>query len=409
MDDLNKPLGQGRKPRAKRVEIPYALIAVSGCGVLLASLGVFAMLTDDKFGGEPFAAAKIEKPAQVADIPAPVQTAPANAAANGDVTGSVSQVPRSQSAAAVEQASGVTVHRGGNGQVPGALIIEIPDTSGAALNPAPDKRLVESSRYGLLPKVGADGSKPLLIYAKPLKTGGRLKANAPRIALVFGGLGLAEAQTTRAIENLPEEVTLAFAPYGKGLERQVKQAREGGHEVLLQIPMQAFDYPANNPGPETLLTDADEATNLAHLQALMGKFTGYIGLMTYQGGKFTADRAALAPVLREVTMRGLMMLDDGSSPRSLIGEMAPELSAPTARGEVVVDAQPKAEAIAQALTKLEAKARQNGYAVGVANGYPIGIDQISAWARELESRGFALVPVSAMLGKGARTVAEQVQ
>ena len=33
----------------------------------------------------------------------------------------------------------------------------------------------------------------------------------------------------------------------------VARAREAGHEVLLEVPMEPFDYPDNDPGPQTLL------------------------------------------------------------------------------------------------------------------------------------------------------------
>ena len=48
-------------------------------------------------------------------------------------------------------------------------------------------------------------------------------------------------------------VTFAFTPYGTDLERWVARARGEGHEVLLQIGMEPFDYPDNDPGPQTLL------------------------------------------------------------------------------------------------------------------------------------------------------------
>lgn len=416
-DELNKPLGLGpRAPQKVPRDIPYGAVAVGGCGLLLASLVTFSYIVDDKRGGEPFAQAIIEPlvVAPVAPVPVLPPVSPSAASgvtqateANGisfDGTASVSKVIKSQSADQIEQMSGVKIVRGDNGKVPGAMIIEIPDRSGVQLTPSPDKRLIEP---GKLPKIGADGVTSLSVYARPVVTAAKLKADAPRIALVFGGLGLSDSATADAISILPGEISLAFAPYGKGLERQVRQARDNGHEVLLQVPMQSFDYPANNPGPETLLSDADAATNLRDLHVLMTKFTGYIGVMTYQGGKFTAESGALSPVLHEISARGLMILDDGSSPRSLVSALAPEAATPFVHGDVLIDAPPKPEAIAAALTKLEAQARSSGGAVGVANGYPASISQLANWAKGLEARGIALVPVSAFAGHAAKPLAER--
>ncbi len=417
LNDLNKPLGLGpRAPPKVPRDIPYGAVAVGGCGVLLASLMTFSYIVDDKRGGEPFAQAIIEPLVVVPVLPVQAVTPVSMAAASGvtqptelngisfDGTASITKVIKSRSADQVEQMSGVKIVRGDNSRVPGAMIIEIPDRSGVQLAPSPDKRLIEP---GKLPKIGADGVSSLSVYARPIVVSTKLKADAPRIALVFGGLGLSDNATADVISILPGEISLAFAPYGRGLERQVRQARENGHEVLLQVPMQSFDYPANNPGPETLLSDADAATNLRNLHVLMTKFTGYIGVMTYQGAKFTAQSSALSPVLQEISARGLMILDDGSSPRSLVSALAPEAGTPFVHGSVSIDTPPKPEAIDAALAKLEAEARKSGGAVGVANGYPASIEQLANWAKGLESRGIALVPVSAFAGHAAKPLAER--
>ena len=70
-------------------------------------------------------------------------------------------------------------------------------------------------------------------------------------------------------------------------------AREAGHEILLQSPMEPFTYPADNPGPHTLLTGASDADNLDSLRWQMGRFVGYVGIVNHLGGKFTADARAL--------------------------------------------------------------------------------------------------------------------
>ena len=54
--------------------------------------------------------------------------------------------------------------------------------------------------------------------------------------------------------KLPGPVTFAFPPYSPDIESMVTSARAGGHEVLLQTAMKPFDYPDNDPGPQTLLT-----------------------------------------------------------------------------------------------------------------------------------------------------------
>src|SRR4029077_16500885 len=74
-----------------------------------------------------------------------------------------------------------------------------------------DPRLLEKSRYGMIPTV-ADGLKSFTAYAADAD---RAKAaKMPVVPLVIGGLGVGAAKTTDAIMKLPGAVTLAFTPYG---------------------------------------------------------------------------------------------------------------------------------------------------------------------------------------------------
>lgn len=248
----------------------------------------------------------------------------------------------------------------------------------------------------MLPKIGADGLRPLDAYARPFVSSAAVADGAPKIALVVGGLGLNAQITTEAIERLPEDVTLAFAPYGATLERLAALARARGHETLLQAPMEPFDYPQNNPGPHTLLTGAADG-GADDLHWLMSRFSGYAGVMNYLGGRYAADEAALSGTLAEIAQRGLFFLDDGAAAQSLVGSLAPRLALPHARADVALDARASAQALDAALAQLEVTARDRGAAIGFVNATPATIARLARFAHDLEQRGMALAPVSAIV------------
>ena len=381
-DPVNEPLGQAPEARPRRT----ARI-VAGVGVLALTVGAAALLrtVDWRSGGEPYAVARIEQ------SPTPTATA-----ASAGTAAKADPIPAAASADQIEADSGVKVVRSGGGGAGGSMIIDVPQALSLRLAPAPDRRLTEKSRFGLLPRVGADGARPADVYARPVFASAKLKPGAPRVALLVGGLGLNPASTADAIARLPAAVSLGFAPYGDGLEGEAAAAREAGHEVLLQSPMEPFTYPSDNPGPHTLLTGASDAENLDALRWQMGRFVGYAGIVNHLGGKFTADSRALTPALSEIGARGLFYLDDGSSPRSLAREVAPTLGLASAAADAVVDADAAPAAIDAALTRLEALARARGAAIGVATALPSSLDRIARWSAGLEARGVELVPVSAL-------------
>ena len=347
----------------------------------LAGLVLFVALRRDPDGGEPIATAVIEKRA----APAQPSVVPPSAA--------TSDRRLQASARQVETESGVTVVRPG-AEVPGAIVITVPDDGAVRLAAAPDPRLVERTRYGLLPKIGPDGATPAQVYARPLGPPPATKP-AGQIALLIGGLGISQSGTAEAIAKLPGSVSLAFAPYGSDLERSVQRARADGHEVFLQLPMEPFDYPDNDPGPHTLLTGPKAADNPDRLHWALARFTGYVGIVNFLGGRLTADDAALSPILRELAGRGLMVVDDGSSSRSLLAASAARAQIPALKVDRVVDTVLRADAIDKELVALEALAREQGVAVAAASALPVSIERITLWAASLEGKGLAIVPVSA--------------
>ncbi len=159
--------------------------------------------------------------------------------------------------------------------------------------------------------------------------------------------------------------------------------------------MEPFGYPAEDPGPRTLLASASEQDNRASLLWHLSRFSGYTGVVNYRGGRLLSEEAALAPVLRELEGRGLVFLDDGSSARSRAAEIASGLDLSVLRADVVLDSGGTSGNIDDGLRRLEEIAKSGHIAIGIGTGRPATIDAIAAWARDLEARGILLVPVSA--------------
>jgi uncharacterized protein len=388
-DELNEPLGLASGAAAAPLVDRWRAAgrAAIGAAALTAAIGFVAVARrDSPLGGEPFAVATVEIAPPAASA-APAPGAPAHEAAP----------PPIASADQVEAGSGVKVIRGGGGGPPNARIIDVERALAVRLDAAPDPRLIETSRLGPLPRVGADGARPFEVYARPALLDPKLGSGAPRIALMVGGLGLNAEGDEAAIAKLPGAVTLGFAPYSAAIEERAVEAREAGHETALQAPMEDFSDRTGDPGSHMLKTLASEADNLESLRWLMSRFTGYIAVANHLGGRFTADAKEVSPVLTEIAARGLGYLDDGASPRSVAPDVAATLAMPSARADLVIDASPAPEAIEASLARLLDRARERGSAIGVASASPMTVERLARWANGLEAKGFALVPLSALM------------
>jgi hypothetical protein len=370
---------------------------VLGLGV--AVFAGWAMFTDDPLGGEPMTVVTADISAETGkkqdEAPSTANPSPNDALVGGAQQATAGPPPGSKTITIIDGTSGkrqeIVVPGSGDGKTTDGKTAE---GKLAAL----DERVSEPSRHGLLPKVAQDGARPSEVFARPVKPIPG-KPNAPRIAIVVGGLGIGASATNDAIRKLPGTVTLAFGAYGGDLERQVARARASGHEVLLQVPMEPFDYPDNDPGPQTLLTALDAGQNVDRLHWLMSRFQGYVGIANLMGARFTSSEAALAPVLRETAKRGLIYVDDGSSPRSLASQIAGANNLAFAKADMTLDLVPTPGDVDRALVRLESAARERGVAVGVASAVPVSIERIARWAKAAAGRGILLIPITAAVAR----------
>ena len=131
------------------------------------------------------------------------------------------------------------------------------------------------------------------------------------------------------------------------------RARDDGHEVLLQIPLEPNDWPKVDPGPHTLLTTLPPEENMKRLQWLMSRYTGYVGVTNHMGNKFETSAQSLEPMLEELKRRGLLYVDDGV-PDSTAGQIANTIGLDYSLASVQIDGSQSAAEIAKQLAKLEA-------------------------------------------------------
>ena len=229
----------------------------------------------------------------------------------------------------------------------------------------------------------------------------------PMIAVVLDDLGLNRAGTNRAIA-LPAPLTLAFMTYAEGLPRMAARARRAGHELMLHVPMAPRD-PAYDPGPNVLRAELTPAELARRLDWGLGRFEGFVGVNNHMGSRFTASRKGMAPVMAALRARGLLFLDSVTSGASVGAAMARRAGVPYATRDVFLDNEwSDRAAIAGQFARLEAVARRRGSAVGIGHPHRATLDVLARWLPEARARGFAIVPVSAIVrhrgGQGAQYV-----
>jgi uncharacterized protein len=372
-NELDRPLGLDLRPRRRALRLPVTAQSLAVAAAALALAGGSAAIA---LRERPWHAMPPQAPAQAA-APAPASAAALPAARAPSAAGPsiIRMSPRAGDAAK------------------NVVIIRDPASVGQDLRLAhlPDPALIEESPEGPLPVRAADGRRPFDSYRRAWSG-----ARGARVAIVIGGLGLSQTGTQAAIRKLPPEVTLAFAPSGNSLGRWMQEARRDGRELLMQLPLEPFDYPRADPGRNTLTVEAGAAANAERLHWALARTTNYVGVMNYMGARFTADRDAMVPLMAELGARGLAYLDDGSSARTTAPDLATQSRVPFAASDAAIDATPERGAILAKLDELERIARAKGTALGTGSAFDATVDAVAQWAQEARRRGIEIVPVSAL-------------
>lgn len=348
--------------------------------LLLAMIAALVAITGDAGAGAPSVRVALTKIGAVDNVPAGWREAL--------VKESPGEIHLGHETLALSEGPVVMGHEGGAAAPqPQAAVPAAPGAQpvGVSLAQSPIAGLWSPGPGGApLPIVAGDGRTPAQAYARPFVATG-----APKVALVVGGMGLNAQVTRHAIEVLPPEVTLAFAPYAEGLQGWIDMARSAGHEVLLEAPMEPGDYPVNDPGPFTLLIDNRPDETVSKLEWVLSRATGYFGVTNYLGARFVGSDPSMAAFSGALTRRGVAFVDDGLA-RGRPGPLR-------ASADRAVDDQLTAEAIARQFAALEATAFSRGQALGSGFAYPVTVNEATRWARSVSQRGLQLAPASALL------------
>lgn len=392
-DDLSAPLGQQAARKRRRFRLPFTATqaAATALGSVLLGFAGVAIFHKDPLGGEPVSRIAIKPPEVAASKPS--TTPPVEIKHGTPDAAKTADAPGQKTITIIDGSSGARQN-----VVVGTDGSDSTSPDAPAMMAGIDQKLLEQSRYGMVP-IAAGGLKPVSAYAAGSDAQRAKAMKTPSIAIVIGGLGVGAAKTNDAIVKLPAAVTLAFTPYGSDPGKLVERARAQRHEVLLQLPLEPFDYPDNDPGPQTLLASATPEQNIDRMMWHMSRFQGYVGVGNYMGARFIATDPAMQAVAKEANKRGLALFDDGSSSRSAAPAAAEALGMPFARADLAIDAAPNSAEIDRALARLESLAKERGFAVGTASSLPISIERISTWAKSLESRGIMLVPLTTAILK----------
>lgn len=265
------------------------------------------------------------------------------------------------------------------------------DKNSVKLRAAPNMALVEKSDFGLLPAV-RDDVYPWKYYGRPFTKLG----NVSLISVVVTGLGM-HKELGIAASRLPPDICLSVSPYAKDVPVWMQSMRAQGHEFLLDLPMEPDTFPAFDPGPSALMTSIMPEENMTRLKRIMGKSTGYIGLVIpHDEVYFSGQKDFIQPVVQEMAKRGVMGLFTKFQDRPALNDVLGETELVHLSADIFIRYGADINEITQQLSAAESVADKRGSAIVVVQASPVALDVIKKWTEALGEKGFQLTPLSVL-------------
>lgn len=240
-----------------------------------------------------------------------------------------------------------------------------------------------------------------LVLSRP----GRLRHEEPapqphaRIAVVLYGLGENSA-LARSVLARQEPFAVAVPAAGSGHETLRKAAREAGHELVLQVPMEPEKYPRVSPGPGTLLVTMSPRRIQKELHDDLEEAGEVVAVANLMGSLATQDEGFMTAVYRELRRANVTFLHIQPVPRAVCRSLASTLGTAYDEPNATLDAEArmtKPLALERAWKEALARAEARGHAIVLVRVTPLS----AAWLGEaLSPRGLGgatLVPLSSII------------
>jgi polysaccharide deacetylase 2 family uncharacterized protein YibQ len=222
-----------------------------------------------------------------------------------------------------------------------------------------------------------------------------LAGDRPTVTIIIDDLGDHRDRGTE-IAALPGPLTMAFMPYTRYLDDLVPAAKAGGHELLVHLPMQPSDSRID-PGRNALMTNVSPAELLRRITWNLDRFDGYVGVNNHMGSLFTTSEEHMRPVIAELKRRGLLFLDSKTSAQSVGLRLAKSYGVPNIARDLFLDNNRDPRVIRAQLAAVLDIARRRGSAIGIGHPYPETIAVLKEWLPHLATKGYQLVPLSAVV------------
>jgi polysaccharide deacetylase 2 family uncharacterized protein YibQ len=270
--------------------------------------------------------------------------------------------------------------------------------------PAPPVKSPQAPVYEVYPEGRPPAKPPTLLL--PQLPGDQ----PPLVALIIDDIGYDRRIADQFMEmDVPLTFSmLPYAPFGRQI---IEQARAQGLEIMLHLPMEPNEYPAVKPGPGALLSEMSPDELIDQLRANLDQIKGLKGVNNHMGSRISASPERMRQIFSILKKQDLYYIDSRTTAQTVARPSAQLLQLPFAERDIFIDHLDDPAFIRAQLDRLIRRAKQQGYAVGIAHPHANTYKVIKEFLPRLQE-SVSLVPASmvvrhAMLAESSQTNASK--
>lgn len=200
--------------------------------------------------------------------------------------------------------------------------------------------------------------------------------------------------------NLRVALTVAVLPDSRLARECAELAAKNGLEVIIHLPLEAFNNHLSSAGAEGLITTSMSPQDIRSiLDRAHNLLPQARGLNNHMGSKATTSEDLMEIIISFLKEKNLYFLDSRTSPRSVAYELALKKKVPAAARQVFLDADEDRSRVKDRMLELFNQARKNGQAIGIGHPFPETLEVLKSYLPRAAEFGVQLVPVSAVVKK----------
>lgn len=194
-----------------------------------------------------------------------------------------------------------------------------------------------------------------------------LSAQAGKLSIVIDDFGYRPVEENKVL-HMPPAISVAVLPNAPHAREMATKAHQGGHEVLIHLPMAPL---SKQPLEKDTLTPDMSREEIARIvRDATGKVPFAVGLNNHMGSKMTSSLPGMQKVMQVLNQYNYYFLDSMTIGNSQSVPAAQGTHVKVLKRRVFLDDSQNEASIREQFTRAVKLAQRDGYAIAIGHPHP---------------------------------------